>query len=57
MSEKKKDPLDITDLPDKVEGKEDVKGGMASSPRTLAQKGGGCNTNTITCKQTSVGCD
>lgn len=54
MPEQKKDPLGITDLPDKVEGSDEVKGGMASVPKAAPKS---CNTNTITCKQTTVGCE
>jgi hypothetical protein len=43
----KKDPLD---LPTK-KGEENVKGGMMANPKMTMGKS--CNTNTLTCKDTS----
>jgi hypothetical protein len=53
MSDKKKDPLDITDLPDKVEDTDDVRGGVASRPIVKKDDDPHCNSNTLTCKDTS----
>lgn len=52
MSDKKKDPLDINDLPDAGKAGDKVKGGMATRPPTMAKKD--CNSNTLTCKDTST---
>ena len=52
MSDQKKDPLDITDLPEKAEDSDAVKGGYAPRPPIMATKD--CNSNTLTCKNTST---
>lgn len=54
MTDKKKDPLAITDLPDQHDESSGVKGGMASRPKAAPKT---CNTNTITCPSTTVGCE
>lgn len=51
MSDQKKDPLDIKDLPEKDQDGADVKGGMISRPPTMKSD---CNSNTLTCKDTST---
>lgn len=51
MSEQKKDPLDITDLPEKDADGEAVKGGYMTKPPIM--KTADCNSNTLTCKDTS----
>ena len=50
---KKKDPLAVKDLSMSKGKASNVKGGYAPKITALS----GCNTNTITCKTTSFGCD
>jgi hypothetical protein len=44
------DPLDLDSLPPQEVGGEDVKGGFM----TLRPKSSNCNSNTLTCKNTST---
>ncbi len=58
----KTDALAVKDLPVSGSKSTTVKGGMAPKRPMSQPKGGGggggtCNTNTLTCKETSVGCE